>query len=70
LATAIGCEAIKRDLKVLSFSTHKLLRDQFAARADGSYAKLMHKVASADLVILAILAFGPSPRRKPKIYMR
>ena len=59
LATAIGYEAIKRDLKVLSFSVHKLLGDTFAARADGSYARLMHKLASADLVILDDFGLRP-----------
>ena len=59
LATAIGYEAIKRDLKALSFSTHKLLGDLFAARADGSYARLMHKFTSADLVILDDFGLRP-----------
>jgi DNA replication protein DnaC len=59
LATAIGYEAIKRDLKVLSFSTHKLLGAMFAARADGSYARLIHKLVAADLVILDDFGLRP-----------
>jgi DNA replication protein DnaC len=59
LATAIGYEAIKRDLKTLSFSVHRLLGDMFAARADGSYARLMHKLASADLVVLDDFGLRP-----------
>jgi DNA replication protein DnaC len=59
LATAIGYEAIKRDLKVLSFSMHKLLGDLFAARADGSYARHMHRLASADLMILDDFGLRP-----------
>lgn len=59
LATAIGYEAIKRDLKTLSFSAHKLLGDLFAARADGSHAKLMNKLISADLIILDDFGLRP-----------
>lgn len=59
LATAIGYEAIKRDLKVLSFSVHKLLGSLFAARADGSYSRLMHKLVLADLVILDDFGLRP-----------
>jgi len=59
LAIAIGYEAIKRELKVLSFSVHKLLGDLFGARADGSYSRLMHKLVSADLVILDDLGLRP-----------
>jgi len=59
LATAIGLEAIRRDLNVLSSSTHKLLGELFAARADGSYPRLLHKIVSADLVILDDLGLRP-----------
>ena len=59
LATAIGLEAIRRDLNVLSSSTHKLLGELFAARADGSYPRLLRKIVSADLVILDDLGLRP-----------
>jgi len=59
LATAVGYEAIRRDLSVLSYPTHKLLADLFAARADGSHSKLMHKLASANLVILDDFGLRP-----------
>jgi DNA replication protein DnaC len=59
LATAIGYEAIKRDLTALSFSAHRLLGDLFAARADGSYARLMRKLASADLLVLDDFGLRP-----------
>ena len=59
LATAIGYEAIRRDLNVMSYPTHRLLGDLFAARADGSYARLMHKVMSTDLLILDDFGLRP-----------
>lgn len=59
LATAIGYEAVKRDLQVLSYSTHKLLADLFAARADGSYTKLMRKIGAADLLVLDDFGLRP-----------
>jgi len=69
LATAIGYEAIKRDLKVLSFSTHKLLGAMFAARADGSYARLIHKLVAADLVILDDFGLRPiTPQGAEDLY--
>lgn len=59
LATAIGYEAIKRDLKTISYSAHKLLGNLFAARADGSYTKLMNKLISAELVIIDDFGLRP-----------
>lgn len=59
LATAIGYEAVRRDLSVLSYPTHKLLADLFAARADGSHSRLMHKLALANLVILDDFGLRP-----------
>jgi len=63
LATAVGYEAIKRGLKVLSFATHRLLAELHAARADGSFGQLLHKVASVDLLILD--DFGLRPINQP-----
>ncbi len=59
LVTAIGYEAIKRDLKVLSFPAHRLLTELFAARADGSYPRYMHKIITADLLILDDFGLRP-----------
>jgi len=59
LATAIGYEAIKRGMRVLSFSTHDLLTDLFAARADGTYRRRMQKIASCDLLILDDFGLKP-----------
>jgi DNA replication protein DnaC len=59
LATAIGYEAIRRGLKVLSFPTHRLLTELNAGRADGSFTQLLHKVASVDLLILHDFGLRP-----------
>jgi len=59
LATAIGYEAIRRGMKVLSFPTHRLLGDLHAGRADGSLARLLQKVASVDLLILDDFGLRP-----------
>jgi DNA replication protein DnaC len=59
LATAIGYEAIKRDLTVLCFSTAKLLSDLLKARAEGSHAQRMHKLLRCDLLILDDFGLRP-----------
>lgn len=59
LATGIGYEAIKRGMRVLSFSTHDLLANLFASRADGTYHRRMQKIATCDLLILDDLGLKP-----------
>ena len=59
LATAMGYEAIKRGFSVSSHQTHKLLAEMHASRADGSSAKLMHKVTACDLLILDDFGLRP-----------
>lgn len=59
LATAIGYEAIRRDLKVISYSTHRLLADLYAGRADGAHARLLRKVITSDLLILDDFGLRP-----------
>jgi len=59
LATAIGYEAIRRGMKVLSFATHRLLAELLAARADGSYHKLLAKLASVELLIIDDFGLRP-----------
>jgi DNA replication protein DnaC len=59
LATAIGFEAIKRGLKVLSYPTHRLLADLFAARADGSYPRRLQKLLATDLLIIDDFGLRP-----------
>jgi len=59
LATAIGYEAIRRGMKVLSFATHRLLAELLAARADATYHKLLAKLASVDLLIIDDFGLRP-----------
>jgi len=59
LATAIGYEAIKRNMTVLSMSASAMLGDLFTAHADGSHAKLMAKIARADLLIIDDFGLRP-----------
>jgi DNA replication protein DnaC len=60
LATAIGREAIRKGYSVLNASTHKLLADLFAARADGSYQRKMNRLAAVGLLILDDFGLRPS----------
>ena len=59
LATAIGYEAIKREMNTLAFSMSKLLGNLHAARADGSHHSLLRKVATCDLLILDDFGLRP-----------
>ncbi len=59
LARALGYKAIKRNLRVLSFSAHRLLARLLASRADGSYPRLFAKLGSVELVIID--GFGLRP---------
>lgn len=59
LATAVGYEAIRREMKVLSFATHRLLADLLAARADGSHHKLLTKLATVELLIIDDFGLRP-----------
>jgi len=59
LATAIGYEAIRRGMKVLSFATHRLLAELLAARADASHHKLLTKLAAVELLIIDDFGLRP-----------
>jgi len=63
LAIAIGYEAIKRNLRVLSYSAHRLLARLLASRADGSYSRLFAKLGAVDLLIID--DFGLRPVEAP-----
>jgi DNA replication protein DnaC len=60
LAAAVGHEAIKRGYRALACSTHRLLADLFAARADGSHARRLQKVCSVHLLILDDFGLRPA----------
>jgi DNA replication protein DnaC len=59
LATAIGYEAIKRNLTVISLSAAGMLTDLLAARADSSHAKLLNKILRCDLLIVDDFGLRP-----------
>jgi len=59
LANALALEALKRDYRVLARPTHRLLADLHAARASGSYPRLLAKVMNADLLILDDFGLQP-----------
>jgi DNA replication protein DnaC len=59
LAIAIGYEAIRRGMKVLSFATHRLLAELLAARADGTHHKLLGKLAGVELLIIDDFGLRP-----------
>jgi DNA replication protein DnaC len=52
LANALAIEALKRDYRVLSRPTHRLLNDLHAARATGAHSRLMSRVLTCDLLVL------------------
>lgn len=52
LANGLAIEALKRDLRVLSRGTGRLLADLHAARANGSHPRLLAKVLTVDLLVL------------------
>lgn len=69
LATAMGREAIKKGHSVLSCSTHKLLSDLYAARADGSYQRKMNRLRSVGLLILDDFGLRPvAPQGADDLY--
>ena len=61
LASATGLEAIQRGYTVLSASTHRLLADLFASRADGSYQRRMNRLAAVNLLVLDDFGLRPLP---------
>ena len=69
LANALGIEALKRDLRVLSRSLHQLLMSLHAARASGTQPRLLAKVLKADLLILDDFGLYPlTPQGAQDLY--
>ena len=52
LANAIAVEALKREYRVLSRPTHRLLNDLHAARANGAHSRLLARFLRCDLLVL------------------
>ena len=69
LANGLGLEALKRDYRVLSRSTHHLLKNLHAARASGAQPRLLSKVLNADLLILDDFGLHPlTPHAAQDLY--
>jgi DNA replication protein DnaC len=52
LANGLACEALKRDYRVFSRPTHRLLTDLHAARANGTHTRLLARILNTDLLVL------------------
>jgi DNA replication protein DnaC len=59
LANAIAIEALKREYRVLSRSTHRLLSDLHAARATGTQPRLLSRVLGSELLVLDDFGLQP-----------
>ena len=52
LANAIAIEALKRNFRVLTRPTHRLLQDLQIARANGSHPRILARTLAYDLLVL------------------
>jgi DNA replication protein DnaC len=69
LAHGLAIEALKRDLRVLTRPTQRLLTDLHAARASGAYPRLLARVLAVDLLILDDFGLQPlSPQAAQDLY--
>lgn len=59
LATAIGYEAIKRNLRVLAFPAHRLLARLLASRADDTYRRFFGRLGNVELLIIDDFGLRP-----------
>jgi DNA replication protein DnaC len=65
----LAFEALKREFRVLSRPTHRLLADLHAARAVGSHHRLLARVLNVDLLILDDFGLQPlSPQAVQDLY--
>jgi DNA replication protein DnaC len=55
----LAIEAMKRDLRVLSRPLQRLLADLHAARANGSYPRLLARVLTVDVLVLDDFGLQP-----------
>src|SRR4030042_3152978 len=59
LANALGIEALKRDLRVISKPTFRLLVELNASRANGSYSRHMTSLLKCDLLVMDDFGLQP-----------
>lgn len=69
LANALAIEALKRELKVFSRGTQRLLTDLHAARASGADTRFLAKLLTVDLLILDDFGLQPlTPQAAQDLY--
>ena len=69
LANGLAIEAMKRDLRVLSRPIQRMLADLHAARANGSYPRMLTRVLSVDVLVLDDFGLQPlSPQAAQDLY--
>ncbi len=69
LANALAIEALKRNLRVFSRGTQRLLTDLHAARASGTDTRFLAKLLTVDLLILDDFGLQPlSPQAVQDLY--
>jgi len=69
LSTAIGYEAIKQGMRVISGSTHHLVADLIGSRMDSSYARRLQRLVNCDLLVLDDFGLRPfTPSGAEEIY--
>ena len=69
LANGLGIEALKRDLRVLSYPVHHLLKSLHATQASGGHTRLWSKLLTADLLILDDFGLYPlTPQSAQDLY--
>lgn len=69
LANGLGIEALKRELRVLSYPVHHLLKSLHATHASGGHTRLWSKLLTADLLILDDFGLYPlTPQSAQDLY--
>jgi DNA replication protein DnaC len=59
LANGLACEALRRDYRVCSRPTHRLLADLHAARANGTHTRSLARILNTDLLVLDDFGLQP-----------
>jgi DNA replication protein DnaC len=69
LANGLAIEALKRDLRVFSRNTQRLLNDLHAARASGSDTRFLTKLLTVDVLVLDDFGLQPlTPQAAQDLY--
>ncbi len=69
LANALALEALKRDFRVLSRTTQRLMTELNAARASGTYPRVLARVLTTQLLVLDDFGLQPlTPQAAQDLY--